>query len=502
MAKDQMFEDGIAGADIESLQRDMLAGGLSSARLVDDCLARIERWDHQGPSLQALLAVDPRAREIAAARDAVLSETGAPIGPLHGIPVVLKDNIGVSGMPTTAASKSLEHFTPAGDSTVARRLIDAGAVVLAKANLHEFALGGLTVSSLGGQTRNPYDLTRTPGGSSGGSAVAVAMGFCSVALGTDTVNSIRSPASANGLVGLRPTRGLVSRAGALPVSETQDVVGPIARCVGDAARVMDVLAGYDPGDPLTARSVGKIPPSYVDALDATALRGRRLGLLQSFMGGEARHAEVNRAVAAAVDVMRGAGAEIVPVNDPQLDADRLLRDYDVQKWEFKALIERYLQSQPGAPVRSLDALIKGGLFHQETLRDFFVQAQGVDDALRDPEYLSRLAAHDALRDRLYGHMAAQELDALIYPLQRCLVVPIDSGGQAERNGILAALTGFPALDVPIGFSEPTAQAPLGVPIGLDILARPFDEPLLLGLGYAYEQLTRRRRPPSRANWPA
>jgi len=500
MIENGVFEDADAGVDIASLRREMLAGRLSCVQLVERCLARIERWDRRGPALGAMLAVNPRALEMAADCDAALSRPGASIRPLHGIPVVLKDNIGTCDMPTTGGSKSLEGFTPTRDSTLARRLIDAGAIILGKANLHEFALSGLTISSLGGQTRNPYDLTRTPGGSSGGSAVAVAMGFCAVALGTDTVNSIRSPASATGLVGLRPTRGLVSRAGVLPVSDTQDVAGPIGRCVADVACVMDVLAGYDPDDPLTARSVGKTPPTYVDALDATALRGKRLGLLRGFQGTEARHAEVNLAVSRAVEAMRAGGAEVVPLEDPQLDADRLLREYDVQKWEFKAHFERYLHSQPDAPLRSLDDLIEGGLFHRESLEVFLIQAQDTTDIQRDPEYLARLVAIEGLRDRVFDHMAAQRLDALIYPLQKCLVAPIGSNGQPERNGILAALTGFPALNVPAGFSVATPQAPVGVPIGLDIIARPFEESLLLGLGYAYEQLAGCYRPPEHAGW--
>lgn len=485
---------------IASLRQAMQDRRTSCVEIVDRCLARIALWDNRGPALRSLLAISPGARELAAQRDADLFGQGSPIGPLHGIPVVLKDNIGTRDMPTTAASKALEGFTPVADSWVARRLADAGAIILAKANLHEFALGGLTISSLGGQTRNPYDLSRTPGGSSGGAGVAVAMDFCTVALGTDTVNSIRSPASANGLVGLRPTRGLVGRAGILPVSETQDAVGPMARTVQDVACVMDVLAGYDPEDPITARAVGKIPSSYVDSLDRTALRGRRLGWLQDYQGHEPRHTEVNRAMADAMDVMRAAGAEVVPLNDPWLDADRLIHDYDVQKWEFKALLNQYLRCQPNAPVSNLQAIIDSGQFHQESLHDFLLKAEEVTDSHHDLDYLNRLAAQEQLRERLFVHMVNLNLDAIIYPLQKCLVVPIGSSGQSERNGILAALTGFPALNVPIGFSAPTSDAPLGVPIGMDIMARPFDESLLLGLGYAYEQMTQFRRPPRVQGW--
>jgi len=482
-------------ASIASLHTSLLAGDLSGLDIIDRCLERVEKWDSRGPKLKAILAVNSQARDIAAQQDVQLAASQTLSGPLHGIPIMLKDNCNTSTMPTTAGSLALQAFTPARDSAVARRLTQAGAIILGKANLHEFALAGTTVSSLGGQTRNPYDLRRTPGGSSGGSGVAVAMDFCTVAIGTDTVNSIRSPASANCVTGLRPTRGLISRAGIIPVTHTQDTVGPMARTVADIARVMDVLAGYDPDDSVTAHCVGKTPSTYVDSLDPDAMRGRRLGILPTFQGSEERHEEVNHAMSEAVDVMRCAGAEVVIVDDPFLAADSLLNQLDIQKWEFRGCLNGYLQAEPDATVRSLADIIDSGRYHKSSLEAFLAQAETVTDRLQDLEYLRRLAAINDLRDRLFNHMAAQNLDAMIYPLQRCLVAPIEGSGQPERNGILAALTGFPALNVPAGFSKPTPQAPLGVPIGLDFLARPFDEPLLLGLGYAFEQLTGFRRPP-------
>lgn len=487
-------------ATIASLQASLLEGENSVLGIIDERLARVEKWDGRGPKLKAMLAINSQARDIAAQQDAQRSSHTLS-GALHGIPVVLKDNCNTSTMPTTAGSLALQGFMPARDSAVARRLTDAGAIILGKANLHEFALAGTTVSSLGGQTLNPYDLSRTPGGSSGGSGVAVAMDFCTVAIATDTVNSIRSPASATCLTGLRPSRGLISRAGLIPVTDTQDTVGPLARTVTDIACVMDVLVGYDPDDPVTAHCVGKTPSSYCDSLDPDALNGRRLGVLSSFQGHEKRHNEVNRAMAEAVDVMRRAGADVVMVDDPVLDADALLDQLDIQKWEFKWRLNNYLQAEPDAGVRSLADIIDSGRYHKPTLEAFLTQAETVTDRMQDLEYLRRLAGIDDLRDRLFGHMAAQKLDALIYPLQRCLVAPINGSGQPERNGILASLTGFPALNVPAGFSSPTADAPLGIPIGLDIMTRPFDEPLLLGLGYAFEQLTKFRRPPLVEGWP-
>src|SRR5690625_68667 len=473
--------------DIATIQQAMLDGTLTAAQLVATCLQRIEQWDGQGPKLAAMLAINPHAQAVAQEQDTA-AQSGKLVGPLHGIPIVLKDNCNTSDMPTTAASQALAGFTPSKDSAVAQRLKAAGAIIIGKANLHEFALAGLTMSSLGGQTLNPYDLTRTPGGSSGGSAVAVAMGYGTLAIGTDTVNSIRSPASATNLVGLRPTRGLVSRAGCIPVADSQDTVGPIAHSVADLARTMDVLAGYDPNDAVTALSVGRIPASYTDSLGQVALSGKRIGLLTSLQGTDAHNQPVNAAMQAVIKVFEQAGATVVTVDDTSIDADALIEQLDVQKWEFKPLMNRCLAQEPEAPVKDLAGLIASGRCH-ESIQDFLKLAEAVEDPENDLAYVQRRLAHQRLRHVLWKHMADQELDALMYPLQRCLVVPVGEASQVERNGILAALTGFPAINLRAGFSQPDTNAPVGVPIGFDLMARPFDDVLLLGMGYAYEQLT-------------
>lgn len=487
------FDD--ADASIDDLQREMRSGGLSSATLVDRCIQRIERWDRAGPKLAAVLAVNPRARELAVHCDQVIAQGGG--GPLCGIPIVIKDNCNTADMPTTGACMALRDNRPTRDSAVVRRLRDAGAIILAKTNLHELALAGTTESSLGGQTLNPYDLTRTPGGSSGGSGVAVTVGFAAAAIGTDTVNSIRSPSSANAIVGLRPTRGLISRAGIIPVSGTQDAVGPMARTVADVARLLDVLAGYDPDDPVTARCVGHVPDTYVTDLQPATLRGRRLGVLRCLQGAGTENAEVNTAVENALAALRSAGVEVVSIDEPFVDADVLIRDYDVQRWEFRRSFDAYLAGDQAAPVRSLAELVESGAY-LASLSGFYEMAVAVTAPDEDVQYLGRLAAMSRLRDRVFGLMAQRGLDALVYPLQRCLAVPIGSGGQVQRNGILASLLGFPALTVPMGFSRTSATAPLGVPMGLDFMARPFQEPLLLALGNAFEQVTRVRRPPALA----
>lgn len=468
---------------------------LTCLELVDGYLDRIAAYDRKGPALHAILAINAAARDTAGDKDAEFQTSGRLDGPLHGIPVAVKDNCNTIDMPTTGGSQALAGVVPDTESTVTRKLREAGAIILAKTNLHEFALSGTTTSSLGGQTKNPYDLSRTPGGSSGGTGVAVAANFATLGVGTDTVNSIRSPASANCLVGFRPTRGLVSRAGIMPVSSTQDSVGPLTRSVRDAAVMLDVIAGFDPADPVSARCVGKIPRSYGVYLDEDGLCGARIGVFRSFLGTGAQHQCVNQAIAAAVDTLHKAGATVVDINDASFDADAILDSCDVQKWEFKAQFNEYLGTLPaGAPLRTLGDIILSSKFHKPSLHKFLLEANAYESPLQEPEYLSRLVQHDKLRDRLFLLMARQKVDVLIYPLQKCLVVPIGKASQVDRNGILAAVTGFPSVTVPVGFA-------MGVPIGMDMLARPFDEPVLFKCAYAFEQATQWRKPAPQTRWP-
>src|SRR5208283_5144002 len=267
-------------ATISDVHAAYKSGALTSVRLVEAYLERIRACDQAGPKLNVVIFLNPRALDEAAALDEHFRRTGKFVGPLHGIPVLLKDNVNTNDIPTTGGSLSLAGYTPVTDAAITQKLRSAGAIILAKVNLHEFAIWGETISSQGGQTLNPYDLTRTPGGSSGGTGVAVAANFCTAGTGSDTVNSIRSPASANALVGIRPTKGLLSRAGIMPVSETQDAIGPIARTVADAARLLQVMAGYDPNDPSTAWSVGNTPTDYASFLKQNGLRDARIGVLK------------------------------------------------------------------------------------------------------------------------------------------------------------------------------------------------------------------------------
>lgn len=478
-------------ASVRSLHAAFEAKRATCTQVVRHYLSRIEAYDDRGPALQAIIAVNPRAMETAAQMD-TLDTAARARRPLHCIPVILKDNFHTADMPTTGGSKTFVSLQTPADGFVVKKLRDAGAIIVAKANLHELARSGTTVSSLGGQTKNPYDLTRTPGGSSGGTGAAIAANFGVLGTGSDTGQSIRSPSSANSLVGIRPTRGLVSRAGVMPFSTTQDEAGPMTRSVEDAARMLDVMAGYDPDDPITAFSTGKVPRTYTASLDAAGLKGARIGLLTDLMGAGAIHADVNGVVEQAVAAMTAKGATVVRISIPHLD--ELTRGLSLMSFEFKAAFDNYLASLGAAtPVRSLAEFVARGEFHESLRRGLEGDLQAADGP-GSPEYLRMIERRATLRQAVMTSMAANRLDAILYPHQKRLVVPIGED-QAERNGVLSNSTGFPAVTFPGGFSRPTPNAPIGVPVGLELLGPEWSEATLLKLAYAFEQATHARRPP-------
>ena len=481
-------------ATIPEIERAFRDHRLTCHQLVRTYLDRIAAYDKQGPKFSAVLTLNGNALAAADHLDASFAHRGKP-GPLHCVPVVLKDNYNTADLPTTGGSLSLEGAQPKKDAFVVARLRAAGAIILAKTNMHEFALAGTTVSSLGGQTLNPYDLTRTPGGSSGGTAAAVASNLAMAGTGSDTVNSIRSPASANALVGVRPTHGLLSLNGIMPVSSTQDAIGPIARHVVDAAAMLQVMAAVDPADPQTR---GHGHPDYLAALDAGALKGKRIGVLRVMFGSKPEHREVNEVIERAISAMKQAGAVLIDIDAPELDANQLIAQNDVQKYEFKAVMDRYLATIPNAPAKTVDAIYADGRYNHPTLEGFLKSAVSFKDGLSEADYRIRLDRDVKTRALLEKVMDDNHLDAVIYPLQKRLVVPLTELNQADRNGILASVTGFPAITVPAGFSAPAGTAPLGVPVGMDILGKPWSEAKLLSLAYSFEQATRFRRSPESA----
>jgi Asp-tRNA(Asn)/Glu-tRNA(Gln) amidotransferase A subunit family amidase len=480
-------------ATISSVLGALVSRDVTCVQVVQAYLRRIEAYDDRGPALNALISINPAALATAAELDRAQTSGRGPLRPLHCVPIILKDNFDTFDMPTTGGSVTLESSIPLRDAFVVRKLREAGAIVLAKANLMELARGGTTVSSLGGQTKNPYDLTRTPGGSSGGTGAAIAASFGVAGTGSDTGQSVRSPASAQSLVGLRPTRGLISRAGIIPVSTTQDEAGPITRTVDDAARMLDVMAGYDPDDPITAFGVPRIPPTYTAFLNRDALKGARIGVLTEYFGRESVHQDVNAVTEDAIAKMSEAGATIVRITVPSLDL--LTRNIQVAEYETKIAFDKYLAALgPGAPVKTLDEFVAGGGFHSSLKAGLEADAR-VSDGLNQPEYKSRLLRRDDLRQAVMNVIAVNKLDVILYPHQRRLVVPIGEE-QVERNGVLSNSTGFPALTFPGGFSRPTPTAPLGVPVGIEILGPEYSEPTLIGIAFAFEQAAGPRRPPA------
>lgn len=467
------------------------ARALTSQQLVQLYLNRIEAYDKQGPSINSIITINLKALETAAALDLERQNTGHR-SPLHGIPVILKDNFDTFDLPTTGGSLALQNSIPPDDAFLVKQLRDAGAVIIAKSNLTELARGGNTISSLGGQTLNPYDLGRTPGGSSGGTGAAIAANFGTIGTGSDTGQSVRSPASANSLVGIRPTSGLLSRDGIIP-NANRETAGPITRTVTDTAIMLDVLAGFDPADPVTESSIGKIPKSYTDFLDANGLKGARIGVVRNLFGSAPINAEVNAVINAQIEKMASLGATISPITIPNFN--ELSSNLSAGLYESKDLLNDYFASLgPNAPIKSLEEFLASGKY-DPSLESGLRQAQAIESPLEEPEYTKILQNQEVFEQALLKLMDDAQLDALVYPHQQRLVVPVGQP-QVERNGILASGTGFPAITVPGGFSSSSESAPIGVPIGIEFFGRPFSEPTLIKLAYSYEQATMNRLIPT------
>jgi Asp-tRNA(Asn)/Glu-tRNA(Gln) amidotransferase A subunit family amidase len=370
-------------------------------------------------------------------------------------------------------------------------LIEAGAIILAKTNLHEFAIGGETNNSLIGQTLNPYDLTRTPGGSSGGTAVAISMNFGVIGIGTDTVNSVRSPASACNLVGLRPTYGLLSKAGVIPSSINQDCVGIITRTVNDMNLALNEMYGYDPEVPCTeiASSYSKIENLENEHF---SLEGHRFGILKSFFGNEEVHNSVNKNIYNCIDIMKESGAIFVDIEE-NFDAVKLQQTTSVDLFEFKDALNSFLLKEgKDLNIKTLSDIIESDLYFQG-IKPSCVMANSINRNGNE-DYQSRVAKRLAMKSEINSLMEKYKIDALIYPHQKRPVVKIGES-QIERNGILGSLLGFPAIVMPAGFTEKTETAPLGVPVGIEFLSSELNDNLLLKIANEFERLTKFRTAP-------
>ena len=483
---------------LADLQESMGSGKFTSRGLASRYLARIAEIDKAGPALNAVIELNPQVLAIADELDAERKSKG-PRGPLHGIPVLIKDNIGTfDHMMTTAGSLALSGFRPAQDSAVARRLRQAGALILGKTNLSEWANFRSSHSTSGwsgrgGQTRNPYALDRNPCGSSSGSGAGVSANLCAVAVGTETDGSIVCPSSANGVVGIKPTVGLVSRSGIIPISHSQDTAGPMCRTVSDAAALLGALAGPDPADSATAASSGKIPADYTRFLDPKGLHGARIGVLRKKFDFSESVAPVFNA---ALDAMRDAGAVLVDIEIASLgkfdDSET-----EVLLYEFKADLNAYLAAAgPKVPVSSLKELIAFNERNRDTEMPYFGQDRFESAEAKGPltgkAYLDALAkTHRLARtEGIDATMDMHHLDAIVAPTTgpSWLTDLIDGDHDAGGTSFLAAVAGYPNIHVPAGFV-------FGMPVGVSFFGRAWSEPQLVRIAYAFEQATRARRPP-------
>jgi amidase len=526
-------------ASIPGVHAALDARQLTCHALVQAYLDRIAAYDQRGPALNAVQHINARALSEADSLDALPRKKGAR-GALHCVPVLLKDQIETNDMPTTYGSALFKTFTPLRDATVVQRLERAGAIILAKTTMGEFA--SRYVGSGSGIIRNAYDPTRNPSGSSGGSASGVTANFGLVGIGEDTGGSIRGPAAVSSLVGLRPTLQLVSRFGMMPANPTQDTMGPLTRTVADAARVLDVIAGYDPKDPITAYAVGQVPPSYTAGLNTNALRGARIGVIRirrdsasardSSARGDSTRSSADsarrRATAAgttdsasrrdtaaarrdstakvlaaelakvrplferAIADLRAQGADVIDsLRIPTVPARRMGNDFETEE-----ATDAYLAQHPNAPVKTLRDILLAGAVNPSRARSLM---DYIGRTTHDADYLAVVQYREALRVAMLAMMADKRLDAVVYMTYDAPTTvipsdvltnpkPTDDYGRGDNRGLSPTL-GWPALTVPAGF---TAEA---LPVGLEFLGRPFSEARLLAFGYAYEQATHHRRPP-------
>ncbi len=487
-------------ATIRDLQSAMEAGRVTARELAERYLERIDGLDRQGPALHSILETNPEALSLAEALDRE-RKSGSTRGPLHGIPVLLKDNVGTADrMTTTAGSLALEGSIPPRDAFLVERLRAAGAVLLAKTNMSEWAnirssRSSSGWSARGGQCRNPYVLDRNPCGSSSGSGVAVSANFGAVAIGTETDGSIVCPASTNGVVGLKPTVGLVSRAGIVPISHTQDTAGPLTRTVADAAALLGTIAGVDPRDAATRPAGAEGKTDYTKYLELGALKGARIGVARAKFFGYSDAAD--RLTEAAIDVMKQEGAIVVDPADVPHAGKYDDAELEVLLYELKADLDAYLRELgPDAPVKNLAEVIDFNQRHREREMPFFgqdlmikAQAKG---PLSAPAYRRALARCRRLSRELGidAVMTKYRLDALVAPTGNP-AWPTDLVNGDHFTGSSstpAAVAGYPSISVPAGFA-------FGLPVGISLFGRAWSEPTLIRLAYSYEQASKLRQPP-------
>jgi len=468
-------------ASISEIQSALDQGRVNSVELVQQYLDRILAYDKQGPKLNAIVRINPEAVTQAQALDAERQRTGSR-GPLHGVPIVVKDNYNTDHMPTTAGSVALANFIPSENAAQLDKLMQAGAIILAKTNLHEYAYGITSIGSLLGQTRNPYDPRRVPGGSSGGTGAAVAASFAAAGFGSDTCGSIRIPSAFNNLIGLRPSKGLSSIYGILPLSHTQDVAGPLARNAEDLAIILDIVSGYDPRDEATQIMRTAAVPAFVDRLHSANLSTLRIGKLQEYFDGS--DGAVNSALEDALEWYQQQGAEIVEIEIP--DMTDLIRRSGLIGHEFKPDINQYLARFSEDESLNLNFIVSEGLYHEAVEG---VLSRSNASELDEQAYRSAIEVRSELRVAIEAVMSEQDLDVIAYPtIKRTQVFTGDS--QPGSNCSLSANSGLPALSMPVGFTSN------GLPVGMEILGGFLQDAELLAIAQSYESALSSRRAPA------
>jgi amidase len=482
---------------VRQLQEGYTKGTFTIEQVVTDYLARIEDIDKNGPAVNSIIFVNPKALDIAKQLDSEWKE-GKIRGPLHGIPVILKDNIDTDDMPTTAGATVLRNSYPPNDSYITKQLKAAGAIIIAKSNLSEWAnfrgdMSSSGWSGVGGQTKNPYVLDRNPCGSSSGSGAAIAANLASFAIGTETNGSIVCPSNNNGLVGLKPTVGLLSRSGIIPISFTQDTPGPMARTVEDVAISLGAMVGVDSTDSKTIASAGKYHSNYTSFLKADGLRGKRIGLLKSNMG---YHAKVDTLMKQTVANLKKQGAEIVEL-EFSLDRSTNGSSFQVLLYEFKDGLEKYFAGLGDkAPVHTMQELIDFNKKDTIELRYFdqhLLEMAAAKGNLQTKEYQDALAAMlKATRENGIDKLLKENsLDALMAPTGSPSWKTDLTNGDHYIGGSssLAAISGYPTITVPMGFIDE-------LPVGVSFFSTAWTEPLLIEIAYAYEQSTKHRKAPT------
>jgi len=504
----------LTSATIADVQAAFKAGTLTSEKLTQSYLARIAAYDKQGPEINAVITLNPKALEVAKALDAE-RKAGKVRGPLHGIPIVLKDNIDTFDLPTTGGSQLLAGSLPPDDAYVTKKLREAGCVIVAKVNLSEWAGSGGSVSgttdtaiikagqvpngfsSMGGQTKNPHDLTRGPSGSSGGTGAAIAASFAQFGLGTDTGGSVRGPSSANGIVGLKPTHGLMSRDGIIPLALAFDTAGPMARSVYDVAAALSVMTGVDPADPATKKSEGKFATDYTKFLKVGSLKGARIGIARDFMG---KDAGTDAVVEAAIVKLKELGAVIV--DEVRYPAYLLAAKQPIYNTlvaaEFKAQLTQYLKTTKAGFPKSFDEVVALSNDPKTNYRSpgkafglKYNSTRTLD--LTDPSYLAiKNEQLTAVKAGIVALFEKHKLDAILYPTSprpATLInppTPPVPGAGGDSPTSFANETGFPDLIVPAGIT------PEGLPVTISFFGQAFTESKLIGYGYDFEQATKAR----------